>query len=406
MLRNLKLLFVFYSLIFSISNVHSFQIPYDPEIEGKLSNTHTIRLVSQIKDTEAAQKPVEAQKVPSHIDLNLTFDGATKYDQGESHWCTFFARVCSMLLTDLGKAHLQSLFLGQDNNFVYIKYPTPRPFGIENTQQFLLESKLQYPQGFEICEFLKRTAFKVDKSIMFEHKPLSSFADVPPWFRHLAATYLDITNHIAGEPENEELLDNRGLLLTFGYCEDGSTSRKNSCIEIITGKEQTPKLNIKTIFDRHEFPNFYFLLGTPLLNFQHIHARALNISSESVFIFDSQSDEKSIVVSKMFDSRLSLDFIRKIIMHTQEFVSNYLQAVKDYNNAHSTDDQDEGLIEQIIKCKDQALDDISNATHKLLPTFDTYQPLTLRNLSPEEFFTRLYAELMQKCFFELQVLDL
>ncbi|GEM_PF-4921207 len=400
-------LFLFCYLILPASG----SIPYDVDLAVKLASaSYSFKEIHQIRGEEAAEKGLNEQKLPQIVDLPLAIDGSAKYDQGETDACTFFARVCGMLMTDRGRAQLQSLFLGQDDTFVYIKFPTPTPFGAVDLDGFLRslrEKKVMHTQGFESVAFLQKTILKVHKSVIFEHKPLDGFVDSPAWFRILAAAYHDVYKSFVFCDGDEELCTGDSQVC-FGYLESRDVPRKNTDIEILTGKDQLTDLDIREAFANKVYPlDFHGLLHKPLLNFRArhpAHVRAICISEENVRIFDSDGD--GLVLSKMFDSRVSLDLIHSIIEKTKLSVAGFWDAEEELRKGMNPDELDHrALMEQVFLKRVQCLQDIEDNTKTMIPTYDDYSPIRIDELTQDEFYARLYAELINGCFLGLRVFE-
>ncbi len=382
--------------IFLITNLKAYQIKYDPNIEDELSTRYSIRTICPIKEDSDDEAGEEEEAAPP-IELNLTFEGPTYYDQGDTDACTFFARVCGMLFTERGRDHLQSLFLGQNDHFVYVKFPTPSLPECTNDEAMATNLGKVY--------FLRDTVFKVSRSVIIEHKPLSDFS-VPPWFRILAAAYHDAFNYMRGQEENEELsTDDAQILLSNTDKITQQTGSTN--VELLTGRPQGERMSIKAMFDNKTFPkDFDCLLDQPLLNFTLAHVRAVYISPQRVDLFDSQSDEKGVVTSKMFDARVSMGQVQSFIAKSQEHQSRYFDLVTERFKVHANDTVDDEIKTKIDQELEQTIDNTIQLSRRILPPLEGYKPIELLKLLPDEFFTRLYAELIMGCFFEIQALDL
>jgi hypothetical protein len=393
--------------IFLITNLKAYQIKYDPNIEDELSTRYSIRTICPIKEDSDDEAGEEEEAAPP-IELNLTFEGPTYYDQGDTDACTFFARVCGMLLNERGRDHLQSLFLGQDDHFVYVKFPTPRPFGIAHIYEVEQNASLLFIQGINHVEFLRDTVFKVSKSVVMEHKPTSDFAQTPHWFKILAAAYHDAFQTISGEEDPEGFCTN-DFQYNFGYLDDESKVRSQTVLEILTGKSQMPRINIKAEFEQKTLLiDLQELMGKPLLNTRiglH-HVRAICLSNDRLELFDSQSKEKGVVTSKMFDARVTSDQIKDFITRSQDLVVRF-HALNDEKNAagiHEAVPVD--TQNRIDTALESCITEIKVISEQLIPSMETYESINISQLPIEEAWTRLYAEMIEGCFFGIQVLDL
>lgn len=126
--------YFFLCFLFTCPMAWGGKIPYDPDFENKLSSSYDIVTVSSIKESKEERKKTSCYK---EVKLSLHLNSPEIYNQGEDGACSFFATICSMLMVKSGKDHLKKMFLGQDDDFVYIKFPTPQPFGIINIDTFL-----------------------------------------------------------------------------------------------------------------------------------------------------------------------------------------------------------------------------------------------------------------------------
>jgi hypothetical protein len=237
----------------------------------------------------------------------------------------FFSRVCSMLMVKSGRVHLKKMFLGQDDDFVYIKFPSLAPFGIEDVDQFVENFKGNWLYGFDHAQYLNKTVFKVSKDIIFDHVPLSEFKNAPPWFRLLTASYLEAIQHIHDHGERFSGLPT-SILVSY-YPREGNPFPLE--IDVLSGKPILLRLNVKVAFENKSFPESpALLIDKPIVNHGLDHGRAMHISEKGVHIFDSFKSHEGVVVSKMFDRRLKLQEIEEAIKRTASLVGKFEEFIK------------------------------------------------------------------------------
>lgn len=400
--------------LFLYQTVWGAKIPYDPQMEEMLiQQNYAIQPVMQITEDEKPEKSLQKLERRPLVKLSLTLKNPQQYDQEETEACNFFSRICAMLLSKKGKAHLKSMFLGQDDDFVYIKFPSPQPFDIKNIEDFLENFRGAFHQRFDLAQHLVKTVYKVDKAIIFEHKPLAEFTKASPWFRLLAAAYQNLVKFMEkeeGDSEDEDMgdFDFPATELNVTYSEGGESPLKSTIIDILSGKPFLFGLDVKEAFDKKEFlKDFGTIFDNPIVNDDGFHARALCVSRKGIRFFNTLHSEKGVHTSKMFDSRLSFNEIKGLIQKTQPLLSVLLKDSQDIvDEMWKGSNSDRAVLKMLSDRREQTLWEIAQVTRLTLPEFDSYQSVDILHLSAEEFMMRLYAELMQEGFFHLKILDL
>jgi hypothetical protein len=399
--------------LFLYQTVWGAKIPYDPQMEEMLiQKNYALQPVMQISEDKKPENSLQKLERRPLVKLPLTLKVPQQYDQEETEACNFFSRICAMLLSKKGKTHLKSMFLGQDDDFVYIKFPSPQPFGIKNIEDFLENFRGVCHQRFDLAQHLVKTVYKVDKAIILEHKPLAELTKASPWFRLLAAAYQNLIEFMeeeeeASEDEDMGDFDFPATELNVTYSEGGESPLNSTTIDILSGKPVLFDLDVKEAFDKKEFlKDFHTIFDNPIVNNDGFHARALCISRESIRFFNTLESEKGVRTSKMFDSRLSLNEIKELIQKTQPLLSALLKDNQDILHEMGKGNSDRAVLKMLSDRREQTLLEIAQVTRLTLPEFDSYQSVDIFHLSAEEFMTRLYAELMQEGFFHFKILDL
>jgi hypothetical protein len=390
------------------------EVPFDPEMENQLKASYSIVLVPQIKVSQEERKETK-ENTPLKISLN--FDHPELYDQGEDGACAFFSTICSMLMVETGKQHLKKMFLGQDDDSVFIKFPTPAPFEITDIDEFLVNFTGKWHHGFDKVQYLKKNVFKVSKDIIVEHTPLSAFPNAPDWFRLLAAAYFKVVQSF--DEADGEVFEWLPTSLQVAYFQGESNNTAD--IDILSGKPLLFKLNLEDVFEKENFPQVSSLIGKPIRNLlSDSHDRALCISENRVCFFDSLEPEKGIFVSNLFNDGVSKKNLEDEMARN---ISSLLQEVKsiqkkitnmaeentseDANNtAEKLETVANEVRETLVEEYEQVLLKIEQALAQRFPFDPSARPLNIQDLSQEEFIIRLYAELAKSNAFKLEVLDL
>lgn len=398
------------------------EVPSDPEMEKQLKTSYSIVPVPQIKVSQEERKEA-TENTPLTLSLNL--DHPALYDQGEDGACAFFSTLCSMLMVETGKQHLKKMFLGQDDNFVYIKFPSPTPFEITNIDEFLVNFKGKWHHGFDKIQYLKKNVFKVSKEISEDHAPLSAFPHAPDWFRLLAAAYFKVVQFFDeadadsedSDQCNREVFEGLPTSLHVAYFQG---EIKYTDIDILSGKPLLFKLNLDGAFEKENFPQVSSLIGKPIRNLSNVHGPALCISENHFCFFDSLKSEKGIVVSNLFNDGLRRENLEDKIRRN---VSSLLQEAKSIREKitnvieESTSEDAQNMaekletvanvdLEPLIEEYEQALLKIEQALAQRFPFDPSARPLSIQDLPQEDFIIRLYAELAKSNAFKLEVLDL
>lgn len=418
----------FIYLIFCVFMFHSIawgmELPYDPEMENQLKTSYSIVFVPQTKGSQAEVMGPQSNKP---IKLSLNLDHPELYDQGNDGACAFFSTICAMLMTEKGKNHLKKMFLGQDDNSVYVKFPSPSPFGITNIDAFLENFKGSWHSGFDKLQYLQKNVFKVSKDIIEDHAPLSALPNTPGWFRLLAAAYFKVTQSFAeadadGEDSDQSDCDVFEYLPTSFYITYFQGEIKETNIDILSGKPLRFNLNLEEAYEKKEFVPISSLIDCSIRNISiGVHGRAMYISNNQVRFFDSLKAKKGIFKSNLFNDSVKREDIENEI---NENISSLIRDVKSIHEKikmgdeerKSEEEQDIAEKEKAVTTEDkettlgkkyeQTCFKIEQALEQRFPLHLSPNLLNIKELSQEDFILRLYAELAKSNMFTLEVLDL
>lgn len=389
------------------------KIPYDSDFENQLKTSYSIVIVPQIKEAAEERKGTKENK-PVKLLLNLKHPEL--YNQGDDGACSFFSTICSMLMVRSGKEHLKKMFLGQDDGFVYIKFPTPQPFGIVDVDEFLKSFEGKWHYGFDKAQYFKKNVFKVSKEIVEGHTPLSEFKDAPGWFRLLAAAYFKAIQFI------HEEIDSFVYLPTSFYVSYYQGEIKETTINVLSGKPLFLRLNIKDAYDNNNFCESSLFIDRPIINYKDgVHGRAMHISENQVRFFDSLEAKKGVFISNMFTELVNLKDIEEeltlninSLLQQLKIVSEQISEEEEENASRKEGKSPEDEIiavtnkhkSVLVEKYEQLCLKIAESLEQHFPLCESAKPLNIAKLAPQEFIIRLYAELTKSNLLQLEVLDL